>query len=456
MTTTAGVLSDLLDTVIAEETEAFVARQPTSRVFRDRATHLAGGATSNWQIADPQPVWISHGRGSRIWDVDGCEYSDFHGGYGVSLAGHAHPAIVAAVTDRVGRGTHFAQPTEDAIAVADNLAERFGLPLWRFGNSGTEATMDAVHLMRAATGRSRILKVEGGYHGHHDSVEVSVLPEADDDIGPRERPRNVLDNSGIPTEITDLVTVVPFNDLEVVAQVLDEHPGEVAGMIVEPVMMNAGIIHPLPGYLAGLKDLLHRHGALLAFDEVKTGMTVGPSGVTGVQGVTPDLVCLAKAIGGGVSTAAIGGTDEVMSLIADGGYEQVGTFNGNPLAMAAARAMLTEVLTSAAYAHLDHLRTRMETGLQGVIDEHALPWRVITAGAKGCVSFLPDEVHDFRDFLTLDGRYGHAHWLVQHNRGAFLPPWGKVEQWLMSVQHTDEDVDRFVANFAHLAERLTR
>ena len=454
MTSTATLLSDQLDALIAEESDAFVARQPTSRAFRDRARHLAGGATSNWQIAEPQPVWISHGAGSRIFDVDGFEYSDFHGGYGVSLAGHGHPAIVAAVTERVSRGTHFAQPTEDAIAVSDNLAERFGLPLWRFGNSGTESTMDAVHLMRAATGRSRILKVEGCYHGHHDSVEVSVLPEADDDIGPPDRPRNVLDNSGIPTEITDLVTVVPFNDLAAVERALTERPDEIAGMILEPVMMNAGIIHPDDGYLAGLAELLHRHGALLAFDEVKTGLTVGPRGVTGIQGVTPDLVCLAKAIGGGVSTAAIGGTEEVMSLIADGRYEQVGTFNGNPLAMAATRAMLTDVLTPAAYAHLDRLRDRMEAGLQEVLDRHRLPWRVVTAGAKGCLSFLPDPVRDFRDFLTLDGRYGHAHWLVQHNRGAFLPPWGKVEQWLLSVQHTDEDVDRFVANCDHLATRL--
>ncbi len=455
MTGTATLLSDQLDAAIAEETDAFVARQPESRAFRDRAGHLAGAATSNWQIAEPQAVWISHGRGSKIYDVDGFEYSDFHGGYGVSLAGHAHPAIVAAVQERVTRGTHFAQPTEDAIVVADNLAERFDQPLWRFGNSGTEATMDAVHLMRAATGRDRILKVEGCYHGHHDSVVVSVLPEADDDIGPPDRPHNVPDNSGIPNAIMDLVTIVPFNDLAAVERALVEHPDEVAGMILEPVMMNAGIIHPDAGYLAGLKDLLHKHGALLTFDEVKTGLTTGPGGVTRMYGVTPDLVCLAKAMGGGISTAAIGGVEEVMSMIADGRYEQVGTFNGNPLGMASARAMLTEVLTPAAYAHLDRLRDRMTLGLQDVIDRHQLPWHIVTAGAKGCVSFLPDPTRNFRDFLKLDGRYGQAHWLVQHNRGAFLPPWGKVEQWLMSVQHTDEDVDRFIANCDHLAARLS-
>ncbi len=454
MTGTATLLSEQLDTLIEEETQTFVRRQPESRAFTARAAHLAGGATSNWQIAEPQAVWISHGLGSKIYDVDGCEYSDFHGGYGVSLAGHAHPAIMAAVQGRVGRGTHFAQPTEDAIIVADNLADRFGLPLWRFGNSGTEATMDAVHLMRAATGRDRILKVEGCYHGHHDSVLVSVLPERDDDIGPPDRPVGVPDNTGIPQAIMDLVTVVPFNDLAAVERALLEHPDQVAGMILEPIMMNAGIIHPVDGYLAGLKELLHRHGALLAFDEVKTGLTVGPAGASGMFGVTPDLLCLAKAMGGGVSTAAIGGIESVMGLIADGGYEQVGTFNGNPLAMASARAMLTEVLTPASYAHLDHLRERIATGIEAVIERHGLPWRVVTAGAKGCVSFLPHPIHNFRDFQELDGRYGHAHWLVQHNRGAFLPPWGKVEQWLMSVQHTDDDVDRFVANCDHLASRL--
>jgi glutamate-1-semialdehyde 2,1-aminomutase len=450
----APELSTRIDALIDDETERFRGRQRGSRAMSERARTLAGGATSSWQVAEPHAVWLSHGAGSKVYDVDGNEYSDFHGGYGVSLAGHAHPAIVEAVRARVARGTHFAQPTEDSIVVADNLAERFGQPLWRFGNSGTESTMDAVHLMRAATGRDRILKVEGCYHGHHDSVMVSVLPEPDDDIGPPEAPIGVPGNSGIPDAVTGLVTVVPFNDLAAVEAALSGHPGEVAGMIVEPIMMNAGIIHPDDGYLAALRDLLHEHGALLAFDEVKTGLTVGPGGASRLLGVTPDLVCVAKAMGGGLSSAAIGGSPEVMGLIASGAYEQVGTFNGNPLAMAAARAMLTEVLTPSAYEHLDRMRDRMRDGLQRVVDRYAAPWRVVTAGAKGCVSFLPHPIRDFRDFRELDGRYGHAHWLVQHNRGAFLPPWGKVEQWLISVQHTEEDVDRFVANGEHLAAQL--
>jgi glutamate-1-semialdehyde 2,1-aminomutase len=444
-------VQDSIDDLIEREERTFLARQPRSAEMIARARqHLAGGATSNWQIAQPQAVWLSHGAGSKVFDVDGTEYVDMHGGYGASIAGHAHPAIVEAVSSRVRRGTHFAQPTEDAIWVADDLARRFGLPLWRFANSGTEATMDAVHLMRALTGRDVILKVEGCYHGHHDSVQVSVLPDADE-VGPREHPTGVAANTGIPAAIRDLVLVVPFNDLDVVRRVLAEWHGRVAGMIVEPIMMNAGIIPPDPGYLAGLRDVLHEHDALLTFDEVKTGFTTGPGGATAMYGVRPDIVCLAKALGGGISVAAIGGTEAVMSAIADGRYEQVGTFNGNPLAMAAARATLSEVLTDAAYARLDALAERLRNALTDTISAHGFPWHVVSVGAKGCVTFRSGQVREYRDFLGIDDRLGQLHWLVQHNGGVFLPPWGKVEQWLLSVQHDESDVDRFARNFARLA-----
>jgi glutamate-1-semialdehyde 2,1-aminomutase len=447
----ATPVGDRIDQLIADEEQAFLRRQTRSAELIEQArTVLAGGATSNWQIAQPQAVWLSHGQGSKLYDVDGTEYVDMHGGYGASIAGHGHPAIVAAVSDRVRRGTHFAQPTEDALWVAAELRRRFGLPLWRFANSGTEATMDAVHLMRAATGRDLIVKVEGCYHGHHDSVQVSVLPEAEE-IGPRERPTGVPGNTGIPAAIRDLVVVVPFNDLDAVERVLAAHRGRVAGMILEPVMMNAGIIHPAPGYLAGLRELLHAEGALLTFDEVKTGFTTGPGGITAVSGVTPDLVALAKALGGGIAVAALGGTREVMSLIADGTYEQVGTFNGNPLAMAAARATLGDVLDDAGYARLDSLAARLRLRLEATVADAGTGWQVVTAGAKGCVTFTGRPVREYRDFLTIDDRLGQAHWLIQHNNGVFLPPWGKVEQWLISVQHDESDVDRFAANFGVLA-----
>src|SRR5215469_5610362 len=282
-----------LATIIRAQEKIFVDRQPESAKLAKLASgSLAGGVVSSWQISRPQPVWLSHGQGSKIYDVDGNEYVDLHGGYGVSLAGHGHPAIVEAVQAQVARGTHFAQPTETALAAATELARRFGLPQWRFANSGTEATMDAVHLMRAITGRDLIIKVEGCYHGHHDSVQVSVYPEADE-VGPEGKPAQTPASTGIPGAFVKLTLVAGFNDLDCVARLLDEHRDQIAGMIIEPIMMNAGIIHPKPGYLAALKELLNAHGALLTFDEVKTGLTAGPAGATGLTGVVPDITCLA-------------------------------------------------------------------------------------------------------------------------------------------------------------------
>jgi glutamate-1-semialdehyde 2,1-aminomutase len=410
--------------------------------------------TSSWQITRPQTVWISHGAGSKIYDVDGTEYVDMHGGYGAGLAGHAHPAIVEAVCRRVVRGTHFAQPTEDAIIVAEELGNRFGLPLWRFTNSGTEATMDAVHLMRAITGRDLIIKVEGCYHGHHDSVQISVTPEADD-IGPAERPVGAPASTGIPEAILSLTKIASFNSVDSVRRLLEENPGQVAGMIIEPIMMNAGIILPVDGYLAGLKEVLHEHGALLTFDEVKTGLTVGPGGATAAFGTTPDIVCLAKAIGGGLCFGAVGGTQAVMSYVANGIYNMVGTFNGNPLSVAAGRAVLEDVATEEAYTKIGALRARIDQALSDVIVESGLPAHVVSIGAKGCVTFSTEPVRDYRDFLEIDDRYNHAHWLFQHNGGVFLPPWGKTEQWLVSVQHDSSDVDRLLGNFERFARAVT-
>ena len=448
-------LSDDLSSVIAQQEKIFVERQPESARMADRAQHsLAGGVTSSWQITVPQPVWLSHGKGSKIYDVDGNEYVDLHGGYGAALAGHAHPAVVEAVRRQVGLGTHFAQPTRGAVAVGEELARRFGLPLWRFANSGTEATMDAVHLMRAITGRDLIIKVEGCYHGHHDSVQVSVTPDPED-VGPAGKPAQTPASTGIPDAIIRLTLIAGFNDLDSVARLLDEHRDGIAGMIIEPIMMNAGIIPPEPGYLASLKDLLHAHGALLTFDEVKTGLTAGPGGATGLSGVVPDITCLAKSIGGGIAVAAIGGSRPVMEHVANGDYEQVGTFNGNPLAMAAARAMLCEVATPEAYERIERLRARAVAGLELEIARDGLAAHVVSAGAKGCVVFSPQPVRDYRGFLDVDDRYSQAHWLFQHNGGVFLPPWGKTEQWLISVQHDEGDIDRFVANFAGFARSIS-
>ena len=445
---------DALDRLISQQEAALLARTPRSRELHQEASaHLPCGVASSWQDAPPCPVFVERGAGSRIWDVDGNEYVDLHGGFGTTIAGHGHPAIVAAISARAIAGTHFAQPVPDIIPVGRELARRFGLPLWRFTNSGTEATLAAVHLIRAVTGRPQIIKVEGSYHGHHDAVQVSVYPEPDA-AGPPDRPHSVPEHVAVATGTPDLTHVVPFGRLDAVRRVLLDHPGQVAGMIIEPVMMNIGVVPPPPGYLEALAGLLRTHGALLTFDEVKTGLSIAPGGATELFGVVPDIVCLAKALGGGVPCGAVGGSFEVMQVIADGTYEQVGTFNGNPLTMAAAKALLLEVLTPAAYRHLDDLRRQFVERIHHTLRKHHIPGYVNAYGAKGAVVFSKFRIRDYRDFCRYDARYGHAHWLYQHNGGVFLPPWGKMEQWTLSVQHDVDDVDRAAANLERFAHDL--
>ncbi|OFW79370.1 MAG: glutamate-1-semialdehyde 2,1-aminomutase, partial [Actinobacteria bacterium RBG_19FT_COMBO_70_19] len=340
---------ELVDELIRREEQALADKQPRSIAHQKEASHrLPGGVSSSWQTAPPHPIYVSHGKGSKVWDLDGNEFVDYHNGYGVMIVGHAHPKIVEAVQRRVELGTHFAQPTEDALVVAENLAERTGLPFWRFGNSGTEATLDASRLMRAATGRDMLLKCEGIYHGHHDALMVSVYPSPDR-WGPHERPNSVAQTPGLPQSYVELTRVVPFNDPEGVKRIFEEFPDQIAGMIIEPCMTNLGVTLPEPGYLASIKETCHANGAFLAFDEVKTGAAIAWGGAIEAFGVTPDLVCFAKAIGGGLPCGAIGGVEEIMNLVERGKVDQVGTFNGNPLTLAASRAALTEILTKDAY-----------------------------------------------------------------------------------------------------------
>ena len=387
-------------------------------------------------------------------DVDGNEYVDFHNGYGAMAVGHAHPRIAEVVSERVRLGTHFAQPTEDSIAVAEHLQQRFGLPLWRFGNSGTESTLDAVRLARAYTGRDILFKIEGSYHGHHDALMVSVAPPADK-IGPYDDPVSVPQTLGLPADYVKLTRVVPFNDLEALERTLNRYKGQVAGMIVEPAMMNAGFVLPEEGYLQGVKDLLHEHGALLVFDEVKTGATLSYGGAVEAFGVTPDLLCLAKSVGGGLPCGAIGGTDEVMGWIADGKIDQVGTFNGNPLTMAAMHATLTEILVPDAYTEFSRLGEILREGCDGVIESNGLAGYTTVLGARGAVTYRAERVRNYRDYLEVSDQLAYVNWLAQFNRGVFMAPWGKSENWTLTVQHSEDDVRRYVDNFEYLGKALS-
>jgi glutamate-1-semialdehyde 2,1-aminomutase len=433
-------------------------RTPASRSMYERARKaLAGGVASAYQERDPWPIYLSHGSGSRVWDVDGTEMIDFHNGFGSMPQGHAHPAITRAVTRRMELGTHFAAPTEDGIAVAEELTRRFGLPRWRFVNSGSEATQDAIRIARAQTGRDTIVKIFGSYHGHHDYVMVSIgVPY--DQIGDREDYVSLPYGGGIPQSVADLTVPVPFNDagaMERRIERLFDEGRPPACVIMEPAMMNLGVVLPEPGYLEAVRELTRRLGVLLIFDEVKTGLTIAAGGATERFGVTPDLIALAKALGGGLSSGAIGGTEDAFEIVETGGVYQVGTFNGNPLAMAAAHASLSEVLTPKAYELLESLEERLLQGCTEVIERHGLPGYGVGVGAKGCVTFSPEPIVDYESFKAhQDVELTDLAWLYNMNRGIYMTP-GREEEWTLSVAHTPEDCDAFVAAFDELASDLT-
>jgi len=273
-----------------------------------------------------------------------------------------------------------------------------------------------------------------------------------DVMGGREQPASAPMSLGIPADVASHVHVVPFNDLEALGRVLDEHGTRIACLILEPVMMNIGIAQPQPGYLQGIKDLLHRHGALLIFDEVKSGASVAYGGAVDRYGVEPDLACWAKATFGGTPGAAFGGSREVMSTIGRGAAQQ-GTFNGNPLVAAAALATLTEVLTHDAYAYLSRIGTRLATGCARALSENGVPGHAVDLGAKGCVSYRPEPLQNYRDFLETNTEIYEASYPWMVNRGVFITP-GDEEQWTLSVQHSEADIDRYVDAFAELCAEL--
>jgi glutamate-1-semialdehyde 2,1-aminomutase len=431
--------------------------QNSCRLYERARKSLAGGVASAYQERDPWPIYLERGEGSHVWDVDGTERVDFHNAFGSMVQGHAHPAIVAAVRERVALGTHFAAPTEDGVVVAEELSRRFSLPRWRFVNSGTEATMDAIRIARAATGRETIVKIFGSYHGHHDYVMVSIgVPY--DQIGDRARYRSLRYGAGIPEVVAEMTVAVPFNDADAMERRIEELFDEgrpPACVLMEPAMMNLGVVLPEPGYLEAVRDVTKRRGVLLIFDEVKTGLCIAAGGATERFGVTPDLVTLAKALGGGLSAGAIGGSEEAFDVVEKGTVYQVGTFNGNPLAMAAARASLLDVLTPAAYEHLEMLEARLLAGCTAVLERHSFPGYSVGIGAKGCVTFAPEPVVDYESFKAhQDGELADLAWLYNMNRGVYMTP-GREEEWTLSVAHTTEDCDAFVAAFEEMAADLT-
>jgi glutamate-1-semialdehyde 2,1-aminomutase len=445
--------------LMEREEKRFNERTPKSGEMFERARRsMVNGVPSSYQVRDPWPIYLEEGRGSRVWDVDGNEYIDYHNGFGSMVQGHAHPAIVEAVQRQVARGTHFAAATEDTIAVAEGLAERFRLPQWRFVNSGSEATMDAIRIARAATGRDTIVKIFGSYHGHHDYVMVSIgVPF--DKIGDPDNLASLPYGAGIPKVVSDMTIPVPFNDagaMERRIQRLFDEGRPPACVIMEAAMMNLGVVLPEPGYLEQVREITRKYGMILIFDEVKTGLCVAAGGATEKFGVVPDMVTLAKAVGGGLPAGAIGGTHEAMEVVKSGKVYQVGTYNGNPLTMAAARASLEQVLTPDAYRHLSALNDRLMMGCEEVLRKYNLPGYTVGISSKGTVTFSKQRIRDYASFMAnQDGELTELAWFWNMNRGIFMTP-GREEEWTLSVSHSFEDTDHYVAAFDEMAYELTR
>jgi glutamate-1-semialdehyde 2,1-aminomutase len=463
LTETARINRQRLSHMAEREQASYRDRTAQSRVLLERAKEsMPLGIASSFQDYAPYPTFMRESLGSRMWDVDGNEYIDFDMAFGVLAAGHSHPAVVEAVRERVGRGTIFTFPSEETAVAAEEIRRRFGMDLVRFGNSGTEVTMDGIRIARGFTGREKIVKFEGGYHGHHDDVLVSIVPPADL-MGPVDAPNTVPASAGIPRGRLADTIVAPYNNADALEAILERHAGEVAAIIIEPIQYNIGVVPPLPGFLERVRELATAHGAVLIFDEVKTGAVIAYGGGTERFGVKPDMVCLAKSIGGGLPVAAFAGREAVMRAIEGGATATTlgtagnvahqGTYNGNPVSIAAVVATLTQVLTRDVYPELERRGDRLTAGCQAILDEYRVPGYAINVGAKGAVLFSPKRVTNYRDFIGIDEELWTAFYFFLANRGILLPP-GSDEQWTLSVAHSDADIERHIEVFGEFAREL--
>ena len=444
----------LIADLSAREEKQLEEQSPKSyEMYRRAIKHMPMGVASTYHARDPYPVYFTHGKGPHIWTVDGQEIADFHNGYGCMVQGHAHPLIVEAIQKRAPLGTQFGLPTEDAIIMAEHLAGAFKLPQWRFVNSGSEATMDAIRVARGFTGREPIVKMFGSYHGHHDYVMVSLGVADFGDVGPRDDYKSISYGAGIPQSSIDLTVAVPFNDVENMNKRIERMVAEgnaPAALIMEPAMMNLGVVLPEPGFLEGVRAITKKHGIVLIFDEVKTGICTARGGAVERWGVVPDMITLGKALAGGTPCGAIGGSAEVMAKVNDGTVFQVGTYSGNPLSMAAARASFEQVMTDDAYKHLNHLNDRIIAGCDAVCAKYDFPAYTVGISSKGCVNFADGKITDYESFIKYqDHDLVALAWLYNFNRGIVIAP-GREEEWTLSVTHTDADIDLYVSAFDEL------
>ncbi|HYM51246.1 MAG TPA: aspartate aminotransferase family protein [Candidatus Limnocylindrales bacterium] len=409
-------------TETAEET--YVRTTPASRALYEEACRvMPGGTTRTTVYFAPYPLYIERGQGAHVWDVDGTPRLDYIGNYSALILGHAHPRVTAAVAAQLERGTSVAAANPVEVQLAELLCERIpSLEMVRFTNSGTEATMFAMRLARVYTGRPKIARFEGGYHGTHDFAEISTKPDLAL-AGPASEPRPVPDSAGTPASALAETLVLPYNDADGVARILRRHQREVAGVIVEPVLGAGGVIPAEPGFLEALRAVTRELGMLLIFDEV-ISLRLAPGGAQQLYGVTPDLTTMAKIIGGGLPVGAFGGRADVMELLdprRPDGIPHGGTYNGAPLGMAAGLATLRE-LTPEVYADLNAKGDSVRSRLRQVFDAHDIAAQVTGAGSLFNIHFTAVPVRDHRTMRTSNPRMLRDLFLGLINHGILMAP----------------------------------
>ncbi|MFC7046036.1 aspartate aminotransferase family protein [Halobacteriaceae archaeon GCM10025711] len=430
-------------------------RTPTSEtLYAETGDHVPAGVASTYRAWEPYPLFIERAEGAYLHDVDGNSYVDFDMNNCAGMSGHAHPAVTDAVTDQLQRGTLYTHPHRLLAEAAAELKKRWdAVDQVRFTNSGTESTMHAIRVARAYTGKDKLLKIEGSYHGCHDYVLMSkAAPRRL--LGHAERPARVVESDGVPEKTAETVEVAPWNDLDAVEQILRENVNEIGALIVEPIVMNVGVTQPTGEFLQGLRALCDEYGIVLIFDEVKTGVKVAPGGAAEYYDVEPDLVAMAKSIGGNFPVGAFGGKSEVMEQITDGAAHY-GTYNGNPLVLRALVTQLRDVLTESAYAHVDRLGERMASGYEDVMDDEGIEGHVEHVNSQGTLLFTDETIENYRDFLdNVDLAFHENYWFGMLNQGILPHPHHASQQWTISVQHTEAHVDETIEAFKHIAPRL--
>src|SRR5207302_9739861 len=388
----------------------------------------------------------------RMWDADGNEYVDFNMAFGALVAGHSHPILTKAMRERVSNGTIFGYESVDAGPLADHMCQRYRVDRLKVSMTGLDATLFAVRLARAVTGRRRILKFEGCYHGSHDALMVSIKPRKEVSGDPK-HPNPVPSSKGLLKELVEASVIAPFNDADATESLALAHRDDIAAIILEPVPMNMGYVPPKPGFLEGLRRIATEIGALLIFDEVKTcGKWYG--GAEEAFGVTPDVKVLGKSIAGGFPLAAVGGTTSIMDQIVPGQIGHAGTFNANPLSISAGLVTMTKILTRAGVRHAQRMGNDLAKGYTEVIADHRLPMRVQAGGISGTVHFARSIVRDWRSFEEVDVGRWWGYYTAMLNRGVIPMATGADEQWTTSVAHTHADVARHLGAFEEVAEGM--